>query len=397
MKHQKRAIAYLSLGLLHAAGLSSCLLVLIPIPPSFKPRVTTGEDFLEKTIIFRAPELGGITEILLRRPKPEEKEAIIVAGTGGTAFLEPGTLKVVKKVQLNDGKPPFTPMHIVDVDGDGDLEFFREPNAGTPAFLYDDHGQVLWKYSSPGRGFPEVTYGDLEGDGKVSFLLWSFPSDKIDLRDHKGDLLWSQVWNRSMNHLQILDTDDDERSEIFYIDGKAWYMRDRQGTLLRREVIEEASYINALQLIHYPDQKGRKCFCVGFNMKRSFSDPKQFYRILELDGHTLVKDIEPADWKQFYVPERSAELQGTSEAYHAKIQEFDHQGQLAGFSATRLDLSVYSSAGDLKYHEIIASSEGELAKGDGALAVVPPTSSNGEERLLVGYGPDLWEYNLKNP
>ena len=124
------------------------------------------------------PELGGITDIVLWRSKPGDKESVIVAGTAGAVVLEQGTLKVVKKVQLNDGKPPFSTMHIIDADGDGNVEFFREPHAAAPACLYDDRGHVLWSCSSPGSGFPEVAYGDLEGNGKVFSLLELFRRDR---------------------------------------------------------------------------------------------------------------------------------------------------------------------------------------------------------------------------
>ena len=75
-----------------------------------------------------------------------------------------------------------------------------------------------------------------------------------------------------------------------------------------------------------------------------------------------------------------------------------HRKTLAWFVGICLTalVGVYGATDELKYQEILASSEGDLAKGDGALAVVPPTSSNDKERLLVGYGPDLWEYTLKD-
>ena len=72
------------------------------------------------------------------------------------------------------------------------------------------------------------------------FLFWS-SSDEIELRDHKGEVQWSQRWDRGIRELQMLDTDHDGKAELVYIDGKAVCIRDRQGTLLRRETIKEAT------------------------------------------------------------------------------------------------------------------------------------------------------------
>lgn len=65
-------------------------------------------------------------------------------------------------------------------------------------------------------------------------------------------------------------------------------------------------------------------------------------------------------------------------------------------SSTRLVLSLREAAGELKFREVIASTKGELAKGKGAISVLP-TLSGHEARLLVGYGPELWMYEVKRP
>jgi hypothetical protein len=211
----------------------------------------------------------------------------------------------------------------------------------------------------------------------------------VTLLDHTGKSILSQAWE-TMSEILVLDTDADGKAEILSIDGQALSVRDGNGKLLRRQLIEGASYVNHLSRARYPDRNGRLSLVVGFNIKKLLGEPTQLYRILALDG-TLLKEIEPAELEE-YRETLPVKLDGARGDYHACIWETGQQAFPAGFSATRLWLSIYGPDGQLVYREVIASSEGEVAKGDGALAVAP--APGGTERLLVGYGPDLWEYSL---
>lgn len=369
--------------LLWAFSLSACLGQ--EIPDDLKPRVILGAGLLEKKRVPGLPSLGGISEIVIRGPRGSDRDVLVV-GTQSVAILELGTYRLKETIRLNNGKAPFLPHHALDVDGDGRTEFFH---SGHPAALYDAGGRRLWSAEPPGRGFPRADWGDLQGDGTQRFLLGSFPSDKVTLLDHSGKLIWSQKWERSMLEILLLDIDADGKAEILSIDGKALSVRDGNGKLLRRQPIEGASYVNHLSKVRYPDRNGRLSLTVGFNIKKLLGEPRQLYRIFTLDG-TMLKEIEPADLEN-YLETLPVKLEAARGAYHARISRAGRQAPIAGFSAMRLVLSVHGPDGPLAYREILASSEGEVAKGDGAIAVVP--GADGTERLLVGYGPDLWEYS----
>jgi hypothetical protein len=349
-----------------------------------KPRVIAGAGFLEKRLVSPTPSPGGIGQILIRGQRDGDREVVVV-GTESASILETGTYRLKETIRLGDGKPPFFTTHALDADGDGRIEFFR----GEEAALYDGGGRRLWRAKPPGRGFPRSAWGDLQGDGKQRFLLGSFPSDKVTLLDHSGKVIWSQVWE-TMSETLILDTNADGKAEILSIDGKALSVRDGDGKLLRRQPIEGASYVNHLSRARYPDRNGRLSLAVGFNIRKLLGEPRQLYRILALDG-TILKEIEPADLEAYSetLPVKLGAARGN---FHAAIWESREQAFPAGFSSTRLVLSLYEPDGPLVYREVIRSSQGDVAQGDGAVAVVP--GPDGTERLLVGYGPDLWEYSL---
>lgn len=378
--------AFLVLSIL--STLTSCLAV--EISPELRPRILAGEGILEKKVLPPLTSVGAITDIRLGRPRPDASEAMVVAGTQGVVFLEPDTYRVTGGARLNSGEPPFLPHHAVDADGDGTLELFREPGGGSAAALLDAKGGLLWKAKPSGSGFEDAAWGDLEGNGTLCFLLWTFPSDKVSLLGPSGQVLWTQRWERSLHEVQVMDLDRDEKSEIIYLDGEALYVRDRNGTLLRRQSIEKANYVNALHVIRHSDGDRRPGLAVGFNVERPGGEVNQFYRLLELDGKH-VKDIEESDLPR-YLSGLPAKLVRDEAPYRVRIEEAFQQAFLAGFAATRLDLRIERPDGALLYHEIIMSSQGEHGGGKGAIAVLP--TSDGGDRLLVGYGPDLYEYKL---
>jgi len=173
-------------------------------------------------------------------------------------------------------------------------------------------------------------------------------------------------------------------------DGTALSVRDGNGKLLRRQPIEGARYVNDLIRVRYPDRNGGVSLGVGFNIQKPANEPKQLYRIFALDG-TLLKEIEP-DQLEEYLETLPVKLEAGRGSSHARISQTMRQAPIAGFSATRLVLSVHGPDGPLVYREVIRSSQGEVTHGGGALVAMP--APDGTERLLVGYGPDLWEYRL---
>ncbi|MBI4602786.1 MAG: rhombosortase [Planctomycetes bacterium] len=383
-----------------ATAMAACLgaACVAEIPDSWRPRVVLGSGSLTKRLACDCRSLGGVTDIAHVRPRRRADQVVVAAGTAGALFLEPETCRVLETVKVNDGRPPFHTYRIVDADGDGDIELLRFPGAGEDtAALYSDLGQKLWTASCPSRSFPLLAFGDLEGDGRLEFLLSGLHSDKVRLVDHAGRRLWDERWDRGTNDVAIADLDLDGRAEIVCTNGKQLVIRDRHRKVVHREPFPEGCYVNDLHVLEGPRPDGPLRLCVGFYDHGSHGrEVGQRYRILEADGSTVAKEIGPQEMIGPYLPRRAVRLEAGAEPYAVRIAEAKYQGVLVGFSATRLVVKVFDGAGTPVYEELVASSAGEVARGDGAMVVVP-SATPGEERLLVGYGPDLWEYQLVRP
>ena len=352
----------------------------------------TGEGLLVRSKVRGFPDIGGIEGIVLRKPRPSESAALVVTGTKGAAFLDPGTLEPKHHVILNDGSTPHVPYRALDADGDGTIEFLREPNSSARTTLQDIGGKLLWSAESPGGGFPHIAWGDTQGDGTLRFFLWSLGSRKVSLVDPAGKTVWTDAWEHTSQALMV-DIDADGRAEILTIDGKALHARDGAGSLLWSRPIEGAHFVNGLDLLE-PDSLERVRVGVGFNEKLDSGELRQGVRVLALERHgpTPLEDISRSDlWE--HLPWEAAptmRLFPGEPLCRVRTGWIAEQAQIAGFSATGLNLIVKRPDGEVVYHEIIAPTTGRRAKGDGAMLVL--RSPRGEPRILVGYDEDLWVY-----
>jgi hypothetical protein len=350
----------------------------------------TGEGLLVRSKVRGFPDIGGIEGIVLRKPRPSESAVLVVTGTKGAAFLDPETLEPKHHVILNDGSTPHVPYRALDADGDGTIEFLREPFSSTT--LQDIGGKLLWTAEPPGGGFPHVAWGDTQGDGTLRFLLWSLGSKKVSLLDPSGRVVWTESWERTSQVL-IVDIDGDRRAEILTIDGKALHARDGTPRLLWSRPIEGAHYVNGLDLLE-PDSLKRVRVGIGFNEKLDSGELRQAVRVFALERHgpTPLEDISRSDlWE--YLPWDAApsmRLFPGERLCQVRIGRIAEQAQIAGFSATGLNLVVKRPDGEVVYHEILAPTTGRRGKGEGAMLVL--RSAAGEPRLLVGYDEDLWVY-----
>jgi hypothetical protein len=351
-----------------------------------------GEALFAKSRVPGFPDIGGIEGMVRLKPRPGDPEAIVVSGTKGAAFLDPRTLEVRHHVNLNDGGTPYLPYRVLDANGDGTIEFLREPNSSAEATLNDLEGRLLWEAETPGGGFPHIAWGDTEGDGTLRFLLWSLGSRKVSLVDPTGRVVWTDSWEKSSQFL-IADIDGDRRAEILSIDGKELHARDGAARLLWSHPVRGARYVNDLDLLT-PDEKGRVRVGVGFNQEDASGELAQHVRVLALDraGPTPVKDISTSDlWG--YLPREivpEVRLFRGEPPCQVRVGQVVEQAQIAGFSATGLNLIVKRADGETVYHETIAPTEGRRGKGDGAMMVLGP--ARGDPTVLVGFDETLWAY-----
>ena len=78
------------------------------VPRSLAPRVITGQGVLTKSRVHSAPEMGGITDVVLRPARAGAPPELVVAFTGGGSFLDPstfGTRSTLRRLRLNRRRP----------------------------------------------------------------------------------------------------------------------------------------------------------------------------------------------------------------------------------------------------------------------------------------------------
>jgi hypothetical protein len=313
----------------------------------------------------------------------------VVAGTTGAAFLEPDSYRVQRVIQYDDRGPPFLHHDVVDVNADGTLEFAREPHVAAAVLSID--GKILWQRSPPGWGFPFATFGDVNGDKKLEFLLWTSRGE--ELVDWNGTSKWKQRWSGNISKVRFIDLDNDGCDELVSIDGESLFVRDGEGMLVRRVPMPNAKYVNFLEPTGYPFDKAGSRILVGYNYEGE-DDLKQMFLVMAADDSTVVGNISEDD-VPFYCTQHAVQLSGLAATYRVGWEPMKYQGQLVGFSATRLRLRLYDDELRHVYDEIIAANNGQAIPGDGDVEVLPRGGAH--QSILVGYGPKVWEYRGKKP
>lgn len=356
-------------------------------PAAMAPRVVRGADLLDKKRVFQDANIGNVTDIKFVASQ-DKAPVVVVAGTTGAAFLEPDSYRVQRVILYEETHPPFLHHDVVDVDADGKVEFAQEPF--TFAAVLNSDGKVFWQHSPPGWGSSFAAFGDVDGDKKLEFLLWTLWRNQ-ELVDWNGKSRWKQSWSGHISQVRFIDVDHDGRDELVSIDGQSLFVRDKEGKLVRRVPIENAHYVNYLEPTSYPFNEAGSRILLGYNFE-SGGDLKQTFQVMAADGSIVVGNIAEGDLPFYHTP-CAVRLSPGAVAYRVGWEPMNYQGQLVGFSATRLQFRLYDDERRIVYDEIIAASTAEAISGDGDVEVVPPADP--EQRILVGYGPEVWEYRGK--
>ncbi len=372
------------------ASAAGCLFP--PRPPSrwLTPRVHLGAGFLRKRLVFNDAGLLGITDIAVVRRGTDQRT--LVCGSRGTAFLDPATYRLHRRVFFDrDGSGAH---RIVRADAGNTIEFLGVDRIRGEAVLFDERGRRLWARGN-GR-VDDAKIGDLDGDGHPEFVLSGHSSREIEVFDRRGREVWSKEvaggGRYSPTELILLDTTGNSRLEIVYIDGKSVRILDAAGNLLSRQTPRVRSYVNALYAASdrwsaKGESLAEDLLVVGYHEKEPTW--RQVYRLLSLDAREVVREVSE-DELWLYRRKLPVRFNPSAGFYHVGIEWLPYQGTSVGFTATRLRLRVYDDDRRLVYDETIAAGR-ELAGGEGAASAA--AKIDGEQAILVGFGTQLWEYS----
>jgi hypothetical protein len=131
-----------------------------------------GGDFLGKSLLSKGRMFGHVTDIRYGQLDPHPGNELCVAGMGLVVFID-NEGKAFGNLELEKyGKG----MRMVDVEGDGVCEYLMwSPVGGRTCALRDHKGRLVWDSEGIVDFVQGLGYGDLDEDGKLDFIIFSYP------------------------------------------------------------------------------------------------------------------------------------------------------------------------------------------------------------------------------
>lgn len=344
--------------------ISSCSFVNTDTFPQLN--VNTNFNNIKKDVFLNTPEIGVINGIsYLRDDGNIFKPKLNIIGSYGRIIKNQRNNVFVKFPasidRVNLSKLEVNKAHFVSYS--------------SPPAIYDINGNQLWKYDINGQ-FMGMASGNVNIDKEVEFIIasksWSSKGvrsnefkGKLELLDSKGILIWKinvpEIW-----HVEMLDIDGDNISEIIYSD------YDGKLTVLNGNGSFKLQYSNLIgrnfSIIKWPHKNSPDRFLVAKSNR---------ILIYDLNGVVLAVLKAPGA-HQYDISGISVELT-KGKVYFASIVKSKSSSMLA-------QLYIYNDLGSLIYHEKFS-----------ALAPVLFSNSVGlVDELLVGGVSSVWRYKIIN-
>lgn len=419
-----------------------------------EPRVLKGAGFLSKTEIFKLSSDGyGATlkkGIAARDEKEKQKiinsdsakgisnfddikvcgGEIVAAGRFGAQILdlngnfkreilfEPSLTKIkIGWYQQNHYKAAVDNLQIVDLDGDGNCEFFSFGSL-EGVTVYDREGNIAWKYGGEetedlfqDRDFDKEVYvteaavGDLDGDGQAEYIV-ARRNDGIRVFDKNGNEKWFQPDEFPTATMRVIDLDGDGRSEFLEY-GSETKIRDAA----TGKVVRELKGGNSSDAFLFAEDKNKKKslqFC-DFDENRLECVDENGIKLIEAEAPlSRVKRkspdqsppkaaATPVDFGNGVVAVPMSETSGVGDNIESVYQpkavwvslakdKPKYLAVVASFiGIPRAHFYVYEPNGTLVYHELL----GEDAE---TLAAI---TANQTEEIVIGGKETIWKFTAK--
>lgn len=365
-------------GFYRLSFFSTKLLVQRERPAELKKMLNSAtSDFLTGKVVFEDYAPMGVRSISRMNCRPGIGAELLLALPRGLVFLNENYQEQYR-LNLSERKAYQTiqPLYL-----DGSCVFLAHMfQEGMHLFGLDE--KEIWRDSplvTGAKGAEGVRFGDVDGDGKPEFAIYSRYTEGVHLIDGNGKTRWKHP-AYTIGHLEMQDVNGDGKAEIIYTNSNnangitEFTTLDAMGTELNQQKITTASYEFAL--VNWPISEGKPNFLLTEDGK---------IKLVDLQGATVMT-LDAPGCKTF----------GNLSAITVRFKK-DEPAYLAVKKSIHPDLSVlyvYDANSKLVFQKTQAV-EGLLAP---TLAAVPVRDS-GAEKLLVGeytkgFKAQVLEYSL---
>jgi len=327
-----------------------------------KPGVVRGADLVQKSPFFESAEIGEVQSITIAPPASGVDYNVIVAGTTAAAFVtRSGELRRLVRFESKRSTP--VP---IDVEGDGTLEFMDRGGGWQPVALINADGRTAWQYEGELKGLEapnEMDAGDLDGDGRLEFVIGMNGAGGVLCRDDRGATRWTAA-GMNVFSVAVLDANADGRLEVVHSNIPRIEVRDAAGALLKTMQPGFGSFAT----VAWPDARGAR---------RLMGEANGQLQIVDFEGKVLARFDATGLWGQS--PATVVRL-APDRPYFAVGSTIKATMQLSR-------LKIFEPGMAPLYEEVFGSAHLPVAAlGD---------DTTGRERLLVGSGSQVWSLQLR--
>lgn len=231
-----------------------------------------------------------------------------------------------------------------------------------PAALFDRAGTRLWSIE-PVHGINDTTFGDIDKDGKIEFIVGFNGDGGIALFEQDGKQRW-HVPNEHVSHVAI--TGD---GQIVQTGVDGFRVRDCLGQVIKD--VRTPFNFKHFSVVHWPNQHAEE-YLLACDIGQA--------TLFDLDG-TIAQTFEiPRHFRLIHASATCIRLT-RNEPDHFALLAFDPYGR-----ATESLLRIYDSKTNLVFSEVLASHCHAMT--------VETSNTEAIDSLIIGSKLGFWKYQL---